>query len=132
MQVDTAEVGDPRQAGRVGHDGEIGRAPTPREADVHGLEPVRMRVRNTLLVEEEPVDAVGVAQHLHGPATDMWEEALGHVEVVADEVALRQAVLGEEDFLEVRELDFVPTYSHAYEPSPRARLKSPFRGTAAP
>jgi hypothetical protein len=61
----------------------------------------------------------------------MWKEALGHVEVVADEVALRQSVLGEEDLLEVRELDFLPTYSHAHEPSARARLKSPFRGTAA-
>ncbi len=132
MQVDAAEVGDPREARRIGHDGEVGRPSTPREDDVHGLEPVRMRVRNTLLVEEEPVDAVGVAQHLHGPAPDMRKEALGHVEVVADEVALRQPVLWEEPLFEVRELNFVPTYSHGHEPSARDRLKSPFRVTAAP
>jgi hypothetical protein len=61
----------------------------------------------------------------------MRKDAIGHVEVVADEVALRQPSLGEEDLFEVRELDFVPTYSHAPEPSARDRLKSPFRGTAA-
>jgi hypothetical protein len=128
MQIDAAEVGDPREARPIGHDGEVGCAPTPREDDVHRLEPVRMRARDTLLVEEEPVDAVGVAQHLHGPAPDVRKEALGHVEVVANEVALRQPVLGEEDFLEVRELDFVPTYSHGHEPSARARPQIPFQG----
>jgi hypothetical protein len=61
----------------------------------------------------------------------MWKKALGHVEVVVNEVAFRQPSLGEEDLFEIRDLDFAPTYSHAHEPSARARLKSPFRGTAA-
>jgi hypothetical protein len=91
-----------------------------------------MRVRDPLLVEEEPVDPVGVAQHLHGPAANMRNDARGHVEVVADEVALRQSTVRKVDLVEVRELDFAATYPHGHEPSARDRLKSPFRGTAAP
>jgi hypothetical protein len=117
VQVDAAEVRDPSKGRRLRHDGEIGRPPAAREEDVDRLEPVRMRVRNTLLVEEEAVDPVGVAEHLHGPPADVREDAVRDLEVVVDEVALRQPRLGKVDLVEVRELDIAPADSHGREPT---------------
>jgi hypothetical protein len=53
VEVDAPEVDDPGEAGRVRHDREVGCAAAAGEQDVHGLEPIRMGIRNALLVEEE-------------------------------------------------------------------------------
>jgi hypothetical protein len=95
--------------------GKISRPPASREADVHGLEPVRMWVRDALLIEEIAVDAVGVAQHLHRPPRDVGEQLLGQLDVMADEITLREPALGEEDLVRVRDLDVVPADAHGAE-----------------
>src|SRR2546428_633252 len=59
VQLDAAEVRDPGEARGVGHDREVRLVPWG-VADVHGLEPVRVRVRYPLLIEELAVHAVGV------------------------------------------------------------------------
>jgi hypothetical protein len=81
---------------------------------------------NALLVEEA-VDTVRVAKHLHGPTADVRKDAVSVVEVVADEVALRQAGLGEEDLVEVRELDVSPADPHRHKPTEPCR-QIPLRG----
>jgi hypothetical protein len=115
VQVDATEVDDPREASRLGHHGEVGRAPAAGKDDVNGFEPVGMRGGNTLLVEEEPVHAVRIAQHLHGAVADMREDDVRDVDVVADEVALGQPALREEDLVEVRDRDVAPADPHRCE-----------------
>jgi hypothetical protein len=86
--------------------------PLPREDDVHGLEPVGMRLRHALLVEEFALDAVRVPLHLHRPARDVVQDVRCEGEVVGDEIALRQTPLGEEDLVEIRERELAPTDPH--------------------
>lgn len=87
------------------------------EDDVHGVEPVRVRVGHALLVEEVALDAVRVALHLHGPARDVVERVRREVDVVVDEVAFRQPRLGKEDLVRVRDGDVAAADAHAAEPS---------------
>jgi hypothetical protein len=61
----------------------------------------------------------------------MWKKALGHVEVVVNEVAFRQPSLGEEDLFEIRDLDFAPTYSHRTSLAP-AIHSNPLSGGQRP
>jgi hypothetical protein len=128
VEVDAAEVDDPGEAGRVRDDREVSRAPAAREQDVHCLEPFRMLLRHTLLVEEEAVDAVRVAEHLHRPLAHVREEAVGEVKVVPDEVALGQPPLREEDLFEIRELNFSPADPHGAEPTEAGRPNPLLRG----
>jgi hypothetical protein len=88
VQLDAAEVGDPRQSGGVADDREVGVAPA-RKPDPERVYPVRMGVRDALLVEEKAVDPIRVALHLHGPSLCRIEHVRREVEVVLDEVALR-------------------------------------------
>jgi hypothetical protein len=122
VQVDTTEVGDPGEPGGVVDDGKVDPVPAG-ENDVNGLEPVGMGIRDALLVEEESVHAVGVAEHLHRPLANVRQHLLGHVEVVLDEVALREAGLREEHLVEVRESNLAT--ADADHPGTR----SPFVGT---
>jgi hypothetical protein len=112
VELDAAEVDHPGQTPEVGDDGEVGGAPAAREDDVHGLEPVRVRVGHALLVEEVSLDSVRVALHLHGPALDVVQDARRQVEVVVDEVAFRQAGAGEVDLVEIRERDVAAADAH--------------------
>ena len=74
-----------------------------------------MRVRDALLVEELAVHAMRIAEHLHRPVADVREQVVGEVDVVADEVALREAALREEDLVRVRDLDVVAADPHGAE-----------------
>jgi len=110
VELDAAEVDDPRERGRVVDDGEDGRV-AAREADELLANVVGVR-GNALLVEEVALDAVRVALHVERPPADVVERARRHVDVVLDEVVLRQTALGEERFLRVRDLDLVAADSH--------------------
>ena len=131
MHLDAAEVRDPHETGRVGHDGEVGLV-AARVADVNGLEPVRMRVRHALLVEEIAVDAVRMPLHLHRSALDVVQRVRREVGVVLDEVAFRKPARGKEDLLEVGDRDLTLSDAHAVivrgvrsPPSRCARTASP-------
>ena len=100
VQLDAAEVDDPRQRRRV-VDHREDRRVAARELDVLLADVIRVR-RHPLLVKELPVHAVRVAHHVEGPAPQVRERSVGEVDVVLDEVALRQAGLGEEDLVRVR------------------------------
>ena len=119
VQVDAAEVGDPGEAGRVRHHREVRGASAPGKPDVDGLEPVRVRVRNALLVEEVALDAVRIAEHLHRPPRDVRKQELREVDVVVDEVTLGEPALGKEDLVELGELDVVAADSHGAERTAR-------------
>ena len=112
VQLDAAEVRDPREPGGVRDDGEV-RVPPARKVDPERVQPVRMRLRNALLVEEKPVHAVRVALHLHRPAAHVVEHAGRDVDVVLDQVALRQPGLREEDLVQVGEADVAAADAHA-------------------
>ena len=102
VQVDAAEVGDPGEAGGVVDDREV-RGPPAGELDRVRLEPVRVRDRHALLVEEVAIDPVRVAQHLHHAPAHVWHERRRDGNVVVDQVSFRQTALGEEDLVPVRD-----------------------------
>src|SRR6478752_1553672 len=100
MQLDAAEIGDPRQRRGVVDHGEDGRVPA-WEFDVLLPDVLRVR-RHSLLVEEVALDAVWVADHVEGPAAQVRNGTAGEVDVVLDQIALRQARSREEDLVRVR------------------------------
>jgi hypothetical protein len=71
-----------------------------------------MRVRNPLPVEEEAVDAVRIAKHLHRAPADVRQHAVGHLKVVAGEVPFGQISVRKVDLVEVRQLDFSRSDAH--------------------
>jgi len=119
VELDAAEVDDPRERGRVVDDREDGRV-AAREAD-ELLPDVLGMGWNPFLVEEVALDAVRVALHVERPPADVVERARRDVDVVPDEVGLRQPALGEEGLLRIRDLDLVAADSHlARKLSPKA------------
>ena len=111
VQLDAAEVRDPGERCGVVDDREDGRV-AAREGDGHLVDERRMVRRHALLVEELAVDAVREALHVEGPAAQMRQRAVGDVEVVADDVALRQPPLGEEHLVGVGDRDVPAPDSH--------------------
>jgi hypothetical protein len=65
-------------------------------------------------VEEVALDAVRVALHVEEAPANVVEDAVGDVDVVGDEIALRQPGLGEEHLVRVRDGDLA-----AADPHPR-------------
>ena len=131
VELDAPEVGDPGERGRLVADGEVGAAPA-RKVDVHGLEPVRVRLGNTLLVEEKPVHALRVALHLHRPPLDVVQNGSGNGEVIGDQVALRQPRLGEVHLVRVGDVDLAPPNPHAQLTEPSASSASSPCSTMSP
>ena len=72
---------------------------------------------HALLVEEVAFDAVRVAHHVERPLAQVRQRTVGDVEVVRDEVALRQADLREVELVRIRERDVVAADSHWSEVS---------------
>ena len=107
VQLDATEVGDPGEAGGVVEHREHGRV-TARELDEDLVDVVRVVLRDSLLVEELARDAVGEALHVERPPPDVGECERRDVDVVGDEVELRQTRLGEEDLLGARDRNVVP------------------------
>src|SRR5919198_3809245 len=118
VQLDTAEVDDPGERGRVVDDGEDRRVAAGK---AHEPLPDEVRVRgHPLLVEELAVDAVWVALHMERPSADVVQHGVGDVDVVRDEVGLRQPELREEDLVRVR--DRYVTSADAHEGKSCARF----------
>ena len=132
VQLDAAEVRDPGEAGGVGDDGEVGRAAEARERDPHRLEPVRMRGRDTLLVEELALDAARVALHLHRPARDVVQRERRELDVVArSRSPFVTPDAREVDLLQVGERDLAPADPH--RPSAWSRRSArPSAGSGSP
>jgi hypothetical protein len=82
---------------------------------------------NALLVEEVALDPVRIAQHLHRSLAHVRQDALGDVDVVADEVALRGPEPREEDLVEVGERHLSPADDHER----RVRSRITLRGEGA-
>ncbi len=111
MQLDAAEVHDPRERRGVVDDREHGRM-AARERHRHLVHVVRVLRRHALLVEELAVDAVREPLHVERPPAQVGQRALGDVEVVGDQVALRQPRLREEHLVRVRDRDLVAADAH--------------------
>ncbi|TML47279.1 MAG: hypothetical protein E6G19_00070 [Actinobacteria bacterium] len=67
---------------------------------------------DALLVEEIALDSVRIALHVKRPPADVVERARRHVDVVLDELTLRQPALREEELVRVGDLDLVTADSH--------------------
>jgi len=65
-----------------------------------GLDPLRPRTGRPLHEEEVAVDPVRVALHHHGPVLEMQQQERGDVGVIAKQVALGEALLGEEHLVD--------------------------------
>lgn len=76
--------------------------------DEAAVDPRRRLGRDALLVEEGAGDAVGHPLHRERPAGEVREDPGRGVPVVGEEVALRVALLGPEDLVEVREAHLPP------------------------
>ena len=111
MQLDAGEVGEPRQPGRVVDHRKVDLV-SGRVVDVHRLEPLRMRIGHALLVEEIGVDAVRVALHLHRSLAHVRQDGRGDVDVVADEISLRDPRSGKQDLVLVGDGDLAIVDEH--------------------
>src|SRR5262249_10526303 len=110
VQLDAAEVDDPRERGRV-VDHRKDRRVATREADE--LLPYVVRVRrHALLVEEVARDAVRGALHVERAPPGVGERAGPHLEVVAAMLNIRQSALREEERVRVRDRDLVAAAAH--------------------
>ena len=112
VQLDAAEVRDPRERRRVVDDREHRRVPA-RELDEHLVDEVGMLRRHALLVEELALDAVREPLHVERPPAEVGERELRDADVVRDEVALRQPARGEERLVGVRDRNVVTADAHA-------------------
>jgi hypothetical protein len=110
VELDAAEIDHPRERRGVVDDREHGRV-SAGEADELLAHVFGMR-RHALLVKEVAADAVGIAHHVKRPAAKMRERTVRDVEVVADEVALRQAALGEEELVRIRDRHVMAVDAH--------------------
>src|SRR5690242_17079082 len=104
VEVDAAQVRHPGQGRRVAGDHLLGGAPG-REAEQHRLDPVRALVRGALLEERLALGAV------HEPLEHIWppgrtaQRAVGHGQVVPDQVELGVPGVREIHLARVRDLD---------------------------
>jgi hypothetical protein len=95
VPVDHPEVRAPDEVRRVvGH--ELARVAARRERDRGGLQPLRRAVRDALLEERLARDPVDPALHHGRPLAQVAHDRLLALEVVVDEVELRQPALREE------------------------------------
>src|SRR5439155_23590829 len=113
VELDAAEVDHPGQRRRVVDHGEDG-CVAARKADELLADVVRVW-RHSLLVEEVAVDAVRIPHHVEGPSGCLIEHMRCKVEVVLDEVTLRQPERREEDLVQVGELDLAVADAHESE-----------------
>ena len=113
VQLDAPQVDHPGQCRPVVDDGEDRRM-AAREPDELRADEVRMG-GHPLLVEEIALDAVRIPHHVEGPASQMRQGTVRDVEVVLDEVALREPRPRKEELVRVREGDLVPVDLHGSE-----------------
>ena len=106
VQIDTAEVHDPRQSRRLVHDDLVGGSPRG-ECQFRGPDPVGRVVRRSLLEERLFGDPVHEPLEGHGPAADAGQRAVGDGEVVLDEVELGVSSVGEVHLLRIGDRDLV-------------------------
>jgi hypothetical protein len=104
VEVDAAEVDDPRQLRCVVQDDLLGRPPR-REAQLDGPDPLRALLRRPLLEEELPLRAVDEPLHGHRAIACAAKGAVGDREVVTDKIDLRVAGAREEDLVGVADRD---------------------------
>ena len=89
VQLDAAEVDDPREAGRVVDDDLLGGA-ARRKRQRHGAQPGGPVLGRALLIERLALGAVDEALEHDGPVADAGDRAVRDRQVVADDVELRQ------------------------------------------
>ena len=104
VEVHAAEVGDPREAGRVIDDDLIG-GPPRRERERRRPDPVGPAVRGALLEERLLLRPVDEALERHRPAPDPDQRPVGDGKEVADEVELRVAGLREVHLVGIADRD---------------------------
>ena len=104
VQVDAAQVGHPGQPGRVAQHDLVG-GPPGRERQLHGLHPVRPRRRRPLLEERLLIGPVDEPLERHRPSARAAQRALGHGQVVPDQVQLGVPGAREIDLLRVADRD---------------------------
>src|SRR5882762_2137945 len=85
IEVDAAEIDDPRQAGPVAAHHFVGDA-IAREADSGGAHPVWARRWCALLIEGVTLGAVGEALEVHGSIAHTTQNAVGDAQVIVDYV----------------------------------------------
>jgi hypothetical protein len=84
-------------SGELGRAQFVGGALPPGEVQLDGLDPVRGTLRESLLVDLRPGDALGVSVQHRRPLAQGSEDAVADGEVVLREVELGDADLGEVD-----------------------------------
>ena len=107
VQVDAAEVDDPGQRRMVVDDDLVGRAPGGKR-ELDRADVLRDRLRRPLLEECLTIGAIDEALEGHRSVADADDGAIGDGEVVANEVELGDAGIGEEELAGVGDGDLVP------------------------
>ena len=104
VHLDRPEVRDEQERGEV-VDGQVVDPPRLRvfRQDGASMDPVRRVGRRRLLVEVGAADPVGHPLHRERPPLEVRQQQVRDVEVVRDQIALRVALVGPEDLVEVGE-----------------------------
>ena len=125
VELQAPQVGHPGQGRGVPGHHLLGRA-AGGKAQGDDLDPVRPLLGRALLVEELAVDSVGVADEHVRAAARSAQGALGHRQVVADDLELGDAGLGKVDLARVRDRDLAAAHLEDH-PLPVARHPTSIR-----
>ncbi len=113
VHLDAAEVRDEQERGEVVHHQVADHAVLAVVGqDGAAGDPLRRVRRRRLLVEERSRDPVGHPLHRERALAQVRQDQLGDVEVVGEEVALRVALVGPEDLVEVRQAELAAVGLH--------------------
>ncbi len=127
VQIDAAQVHDPRELRRIA-DHDLVRRPSRGEAELDGLDPVRLRGGRAFLEEERALGAVDEPLQGHRAIRDAPERPVADRQVVADQVELRLPDRWEEDLVGVRDRHLAPG---DVEVSPCGWASLTLRGTSS-
>ena len=109
VPVDHAEVHRPRQVRGIVGD-QLARVAAARERDRRRLQPRGRAVGHALLEERLAVHAIHPALHHRGALAQVTHDRLLALQVVVDEVHLRQPSFGEEDLVGIADAQLVAAH----------------------
>jgi hypothetical protein len=107
MQLQTSEIRQPHERGRIARHHLLRRAPR-RKTQLHHFDPARPAPGCALLIEVLAFNAVRVSHQHSGPAAGAPQRAFGDSHVVPGEIELRMPRLREQHLVRVRDGDLAP------------------------
>ena len=110
IQIDTAEVDDPKEAGKIVNHGKVDHI-RGGMGDGTDRKSLGALFGSVFLEEKLTVRPVGIALHHHRAVDQVRQENGRYVGIVLQQVPLGDAFIGPEELLQMGELDGTPTHA---------------------